>query len=90
MRNCGGWGWGFLEECQYKEITEKGLLLVCGGKEEFLEADTIITAHYESNDSLYGELQGKVAELYLVGDAKAVQVQYIANIHGPYRLGLSI
>jgi 2,4-dienoyl-CoA reductase (NADPH2) len=83
-------GVGVLEECQYNEITEKGLLLTHGGKDEFLEADTIITAHYESNDTLYRELQGKVPELYLVGDAKAVQVQYIANIHGPYRLGLSI
>jgi hypothetical protein len=79
-----------LKECQYKEITEKGLSLSCGGKELFLDADTIITANYDPNDSLYRALEGKVAGLYLVGDARAVQVQYIANIHGPYRLALTI
>jgi 2,4-dienoyl-CoA reductase (NADPH2) len=79
-----------LKECQYKQITEKGLWLIREGKEEFLEADTIITANYDSNALLYKELQGKVPELHLVGDAKAVQVQYIANIHGPFRLALTI
>ena len=47
-------------------------------------------SNYVSNDALYKELLGKVPELYLVGDAKSVQVQYIANIHGPYRLALTI
>ncbi len=79
-----------LKECQYKEITKEGLALTCGGREEFIEADTIITANYECNDSLYRELEGKIPELHLVGDAKAIQVQYIANIHGPYRLALRI
>ncbi len=27
-------------------------------------------------------------ELHVAGDAKPVQVQYIADIHGPYRLGV--
>ena len=79
-----------LKECRYREITDKGLALICDGREEFLEADTIITANYESNNSLYDELEGKVPELYLTGDAKAIQVQYIANIHGPYRLALTV
>lgn len=79
-----------IKECQYKEINKKGLVLVSGEKEEFLEADTIITANYVPDDRLYRELEGKVPELYLTGDAKAVQVQYIANIHGPYRLALTI
>jgi 2,4-dienoyl-CoA reductase (NADPH2) len=77
-------------ECQYKEITEKGLVTINNEKEELLEADTIITANYESDDRLYKELEGKVPELYLTGDARAVQVQFIGNIHGAYRLALTI
>jgi len=79
-----------IRECRYKEINEKGLVVVHEGKEEFLEADTIITSNYESDDRLYRQLEGKVAELHVAGDAKSVQVQYIANIHGPYRLALTI
>ena len=79
-----------LVECEYKEINEKGLVLIRDGKEELLEADTIITANYEPNDELYRELEGKIPELHLVGDAKAVQLQYIANVIGPYKLALTI
>jgi hypothetical protein len=66
------------------------MVIINDGKEEFLEADTIITANYESDDTLYRELEDKVPELYLTGDARAVQVQFIGNIHGPYRLALTI
>jgi hypothetical protein len=45
-------------------------------------------ANYEPNDDLYKELEGKVTELYLVGDAKGVRVQFIGNLHVPYRLAL--
>jgi 2,4-dienoyl-CoA reductase (NADPH2) len=78
------------KECQYKKIDKTGLVIIRDGKEERLEADTIITSNYEPNDDLYKELQGKVPELYLVGDAKSVQVQFIGNIHGSYRLALTI
>ncbi len=77
-------------ECEYKEINDKGLVLIYDGKEMLLEADTIITANYEPNNDLYKELDGKVNELYLVGDARGVQVQFIGNIHGPYRQALKI
>jgi 2,4-dienoyl-CoA reductase (NADPH2) len=76
--------------CEYKEINDKGLVLIHDGQERLLEADTIVTANYEPNGELYKELDGKVPELYLVGDAKGVQVQFIGNIHGPYRLALRI
>ena len=79
-----------LVECEYREMNERGLVLVQDGQERFLEADTVITANYEPNDALYRELEGKVPELYLVGDAKGVQLQFIGNIHGPYRLALRI
>ncbi|MFC2057241.1 FAD-dependent oxidoreductase, partial [Chloroflexota bacterium] len=77
--------------CEYKEINDKGLVLVCGDKkEELLEADTIITANYESNNKLYKELEGKVSELHLIGDAKAVRLELIAAIQEAYRLALRI
>jgi 2,4-dienoyl-CoA reductase (NADPH2) len=79
-----------LKECRYKEVTPEGLSLTCGGAEVFLEADTIVTANYEPNRDLHDQLIGKVPGLHLVGDAKAVQVQYIANVHGPFRLALTV
>jgi 2,4-dienoyl-CoA reductase (NADPH2) len=79
-----------LVSCGYKEITDRGIVITREGGEELLEADTIIVANYESEDSLYRELEGKVPELHLTGDARAIQVQYIANIHAPYRLALTI
>ncbi len=77
-------------QCEYKEINDKGLVLISDGKEELLEADTIITSNYEPNDILFRELEGKIPDLHLIGDAKSVQVQFIGNIHGPYRLALTI
>lgn len=76
--------------CAYREITAEGLLIVQDGREEFLEADTIIVSDYQSENSLYSQLRGKVTELHLVGDARAVQVQFIATIHGAYRTALLI
>ena len=78
--------------CEYKEINDKGLVLVWGDKkeEELLEADTIITAHYESNTELYKELEGKVSDLHLIGDAKAVRLELVAAIQEAYRLALTI
>ena len=77
-------------KCRYKEITERGLIMFNGGEEQFVEADTIIVSDYESNDELYKALEGEVPELHLVGDAKAIQIDYIANVHGPYRTALRI
>ena len=54
--------------CRYKEITEKGLIMISDGQEQFVEADTIITSDYESNTELYKALEGKVPELYAIGD----------------------
>ncbi|HLB28267.1 MAG TPA: FAD-dependent oxidoreductase [Dehalococcoidales bacterium] len=76
--------------CRYKEITEKGLIMISDGQEQFVEADTIITSDYESNTELYKALEGKVPDLHLVGDARAIQIDYIANVHGPYRTALRI
>ena len=77
-------------ECEYKEINENGITVIKDGKEINLEADTIVTSNYEPDDRLYHELTDKVSELYLIGDARAVQVQFISNIHSAYRLALTI
>ncbi len=76
--------------CEYKEINDKGLVAVWGNKEMLLEADTIITANYESNNEIYKELEGKVSELHLIGDAKAVRLELIAAMQEAYRLALTI
>jgi 2,4-dienoyl-CoA reductase (NADPH2) len=53
------------------EITEKGVAFTDkDGKRQSLEADTVVpTSPLESNAALYRDLQGKVPELYLIGDA---------------------
>ncbi|MFC2057030.1 FAD-dependent oxidoreductase [Chloroflexota bacterium] len=77
--------------CEYKEINNKGLVLVWGDKkEELLEADTIITAQYESNNDLHKKLEGKVTDLHLIGDAKAVRLEVIATMQEAHRFALTI
>jgi 2,4-dienoyl-CoA reductase (NADPH2) len=53
------------------EITEKGVGYTDkDGKRQTLEADTVVpTSPLEPNAALYKDLQGKVPELYLIGDA---------------------
>ncbi len=75
---------------EYKEINDKGLVIVSGRQEILLEADTIITAWYESNNELYKELEGKVSELHLIGDARAIRLELVAAIHEAYRIALTI
>lgn len=55
---------------KYVRITEKGLLVVNPeGKEELLEADTIVLAAGAiPNDSLSSRLRGKVSEIHVAGD----------------------
>ncbi|GEM_PF-2818953 len=77
-------------KCRYKEVNQKGLIIYYDGEELSIEADTIITSDYESNNKLYKALEGKVPELHLIGDAKSIQIDYIANVHGPYRTALRI
>ncbi len=57
---------------EYKEITKKGLTIIDkDGKEETLEADTIIPALPLMPDmKLFESLKGKVAEVYAVGDCQ--------------------
>ena len=80
-----------ITECRYKGINEKGLVVVHEGKvrvprcrhDHHLPIMSLTTRSTKS-------LRARCQSLYLVGDAKSVQVQYIANVHGPYRLALTI
>ncbi len=56
---------------QYKEINEKGVLIEREGKEELVEADTVILcAGQEPNDYIYRRLKNKVKEIHLIGGAR--------------------
>jgi len=55
---------------EYQEITEQGLFLVNKeGESQLLEADSIVLATgVTANDRLAKAVQGKVSEIYMVGD----------------------
>jgi len=57
---------------EYVEITKNGLIIITGeGKLQTIEADTIVTAlPLSPNTELYKTLEGKVPELYYVGDCR--------------------
>ena len=55
-----------------EEITDKGLTLITKeGKKETIEADTIIPAMpLAANMDILKSLEGKVPEVYIIGDSK--------------------
>ncbi|MBP1719400.1 MAG: NADH:flavin oxidoreductase/NADH oxidase [Deltaproteobacteria bacterium] len=55
-----------------KEITPEGVIAERDGKNVLLRGDTVvIAAGARSENSLYEELKGRIAEVYLIGDAKS-------------------
>jgi 2,4-dienoyl-CoA reductase (NADPH2) len=60
-----------ITEASYIEINETGLLISVEGREELLEADTIVVAAgYEIDPQLAEKWQGAAPEIHVVGDAK--------------------
>src|SRR5665648_89719 len=56
---------------ELKEVTDNGIKIVCNGKEETIDCDTVIIAEgREKVDELYRKLVGKNRELHIVGDAR--------------------
>ena len=57
---------------RYEEITEKGLTITTKeGKRQTIEADTIVTAlPLTPNTELLRSLEGKVPEIYTIGDCR--------------------
>lgn len=60
-----------ITEAKNLKVTAKGLSYEKDGKKYGIEADTVMpTAPLLPNDKLYKALEGKVPELYLIGDGK--------------------
>jgi 2,4-dienoyl-CoA reductase (NADPH2) len=61
-----------LTQVKYKEITDRGLVVIKpDGSEQTNEADTILVAiPPKPNIRLFQTLEGKVPEIYLIGDGK--------------------
>ena len=77
-------------EGHWKEITDRGVSLEKDDTHEFLEADTIVLAiGNESNPFLYHQLDGKVDELYLIGDAP-IPRNMLAAIHEAFDVARQI
>ena len=54
-----------------KEITNDGVVYSTEDKKEVVKADTIVnTIGYIPEDEIYRKLEGKVPEIYLIGDSK--------------------
>jgi NADH:flavin oxidoreductases, Old Yellow Enzyme family len=72
------------------KITENGLSIKIGGKEQTIVADTIALAlPLQSNPSLLKQLEGKLTEIYAIGDCN--EPHLIADaIAGGSRIGHSI
>jgi pyruvate/2-oxoglutarate dehydrogenase complex dihydrolipoamide dehydrogenase (E3) component len=77
-------------ETRAVEITEKGVNAVTNGETRLFEADTIIlAAGMKPNNILSTLLDGKVAELYTIGDC--VEPKRIGEaIKSAYRMALKI
>lgn len=56
----------------YEAVTREGLLLTTAeGERKMIPADTeMVVNRHDRNDALYQTLQGRVPEVYLIGDAK--------------------
>jgi NADPH-dependent 2,4-dienoyl-CoA reductase/sulfur reductase-like enzyme len=74
-----------------EEIKEGSVLVTTAeGKKETIPADTVIVAAgYEANDRLYKALEGKVPEIYCIGNSAKPRRILEANSEG-YQTGLAL
>jgi 2-enoate reductase len=74
-----------------EEIKEDSVLVTTAeGKSETIPADTvIIAAGYDANDHLYKTLEGKVSEIYCIGNSAKPRKILDASSEG-YRTGLAL
>lgn len=80
-----------LTSTKCEEIKTDSVTVITGeGQKNTIPADTIIMAvGYKTNDALFKALQGKVPELYCIGDSSQPQGIVEATNDG-YRIGLSL
>ncbi len=65
------------------EVTDKGIRIICDGKEEAIECDDVIIAEGRQKvDELFWQFVGKNRELHIVGDAKEVRNMLTASHEG--------
>lgn len=76
---------------EYVEINQEGLTVITGeGKRQTIEADTIVTAlPLRPNPELLNALQGKVPEIYNIGDCREPGL-IISAVADGYRVANSI
>lgn len=75
----------------YKEVTDKGIILIDNkGEKRMIEADTIIlAAGAKPDDRLYEEIKGKVKEVYRAGDC--IEPRLIGEaVQEGMRIGMSL
>jgi len=74
-----------------EEIKEGSVLVTTAeGKKETIPADTVIIAvGYKANDDLYKALEGKVPEIYCIGNSAKPRRIFEANSEG-YQAGLAL
>lgn len=66
-----------------KEVTDSGIKIEFGGKEEAIECDTVIIAEGRDRvDGLFRKFAGKNRELHVVGDAREVRNMLTASHEG--------
>ena len=72
LSRLNAWGARIITSATVKEITEDGVVLDKGGEEETIHGmDSVVLAlGVESVDELSKRLEGKVAEVHVIGDAK--------------------
>ncbi|MCX6005065.1 MAG: FAD-dependent oxidoreductase [Chloroflexi bacterium] len=74
-----------------EEISAGGVTVTTGeGKRETIPADTVVIAvGYQSDNSLFKQLQGKAPLIYCIGDAFSPR-RILEAVHEGYRTGLQI
>ncbi|MFC2122441.1 FAD-dependent oxidoreductase [Bacteroidota bacterium] len=83
-------GVNMLTELDYEKITDDGLTIMQDGERKLIPADTIvIAAGGEPDDDLYRALEGTVAEIYRIGNAKEVR-NCLAAIYEGAEIGRAI
>jgi 2,4-dienoyl-CoA reductase (NADPH2) len=77
-------------EAQWKEVVAGGVRIERNGREELVEAESIVLAiGTEPNRELYSQLEGKVGELYLIGDAN-IPRNILAAVHEAFSIARQI
>jgi 2-enoate reductase len=81
----------WLTEVKYDKITKEGVVAADKeGKKQTFKADSVVLASgMQSEDKLYKELQGKVSELYKIGDARKPRKIFNA-VHEGFFIGQEI